>query len=126
MRRFNLLQLPSQPIARYALLVYVGVSVIGWLGIIGFLLGQGPPPQWTLSKHQLLVILVLGGMAGMVLQYIAVMAVINARTIGTQIESRSAQLLFKCVVILARIVAVVLTLYATVAGLVVAFLFLPL
>lgn len=121
----SFLQMPCKPAARYALFVYLGISVIGWLGVIGFLFGQGPPPQWIFSPHQLIAILVLGGLAGFVLQYMAVMLVINARMIGSRIVSTSGNFLFRCAVAFAGIVAFALTLYATVTGSVLAILFFP-
>ncbi len=115
----NILRLPRRHAAKYALFVYLGVSVVGWLGVIGFLYGQ-VPSQWTLSPRQLLAILLLGGITGFAVQYMAVMSVINARNVRSQTLSTSGKIVYRCVVIFVGIVAVALTLYATVAGLVLA------
>ena len=109
----SFLQMPRRLAARYALFAYLGISIFGWLGVMAFFTAQGPP---QMSLYQWIAIVVIGGLIGFFLQYLSVMSVINARMIRNRIVSTSGKFLFRGVVILAGIVAFVLTLYATVVG----------
>ena len=112
-KNISFLKMPRKHAARYALFVYLGISVFGWLGVMAFLAGQGAG----------IATVVIFGLIGFFLQYLSFMFVINARMIGNQIVSPSRKFLFRGVVILAGIVAFVLTLYATVVGSFLAVLF---
>lgn len=112
-KNVSFLQMPRKHAARYALFVYLGISVFGWLGVMVFLAGQGPA---QMPPYQWIAIVVVGGLTGFFLQYLSVMFVINARMIGNRIVSTSGKFLFRGVVALAGIFAFGLTLYATVTG----------
>lgn len=121
----TLMRLPYRPAARYSLYVYLGVSVIGWFGVVGFLFGQRPPTLMV-SSAAALIIFAIVGVAVLVLQCGSVMIAINATRARKRLTTRLGQSLFELLRLTAAVIAFVLTLYSTIIGTVLAGLFLPL